>query len=90
MSGRPRVGEVQRAGAQRQRIHVHAHPDRERQSRQRVGDLCRIDQDGDPDAGPRLAPGWYEAVLRGSITDRAGNRLGTRTWRFRVVPGVIA
>jgi hypothetical protein len=31
-----------------------------------------------------LALGWYEAVLRGSITDRAGKRLGTRTWRFRV------
>ena len=34
-----------------------------------------------------LAPGWYEARLRGRITDRAGNRLGTRTWRFRVVSG---
>jgi hypothetical protein len=32
-----------------------------------------------------LAPGWYEARLRGRITDRAGNRLGTRTWQFRVV-----
>ena len=34
-----------------------------------------------------LAPGWYEAVLRGRITDRAGKRLGTRTWRFRVGSG---
>jgi hypothetical protein len=32
-----------------------------------------------------LKPGWYEALLRGRITDRAGNRLGTRTWQFRVV-----
>jgi len=31
-----------------------------------------------------LAAGWYEARLRGTITDRAGNRLGTRTWQFRV------
>ena len=34
-----------------------------------------------------LALGWFEAVLRGSITDRAGRRLNTRTWRFRVVAG---
>jgi Subtilase family/Bacterial Ig-like domain len=34
-----------------------------------------------------LRPGWYEARLRGRITDRAGNRLGTRTWQFRVVQG---
>jgi Subtilase family/Bacterial Ig-like domain len=34
-----------------------------------------------------LAPGWYEAVLYGRITDRAGKRLGTRTWRFRVGSG---
>ena len=32
-----------------------------------------------------LAPGWYKARLRGHITDRAGNRLGSRTWQFRVV-----
>jgi hypothetical protein len=32
----------------------------------------------------KLAAGWYEARLRGSITDRAWNRLGTRTWQFRV------
>jgi len=31
-----------------------------------------------------LSAGWYEARLRGTITDRAGNRLGTRTWQFRV------
>jgi hypothetical protein len=37
--------------------------------------------------GRRLAPGWYEAVLRGTITDRAGKRLGTRSWRFRVGSG---
>ncbi|HEX6473605.1 MAG TPA: S8 family serine peptidase [Candidatus Limnocylindria bacterium] len=41
--------------------------------------VLRPDQD--------LAPGWYEARLRGRITDRAGNRLGTRTWQFRVVSG---
>ena len=31
-----------------------------------------------------LSAGWYEALLRGTITDRAGNRLGPRTWRFQV------
>lgn len=34
-----------------------------------------------------LPPGWYEATLFGRIIDRAGNRLGTRTWQFRVVDG---
>jgi hypothetical protein len=31
-----------------------------------------------------LAPGRYQARLAGRVTDRAGNRLGTRVWQFRV------
>ena len=45
-------GEVQRTGAQGQRIHVHARPAGERQSRQCLGEICPIDQDRHPDPEP--------------------------------------